>query len=124
MQDKKDGNRFAAFLKDAGKALLIGLAVAAGVFLLLFVVGLVSHGFSALAGLELARRGLFIVGALALLISAGALLLPEKAAAVREKDRWAAQFGRFGLFGVLFCAAVAILAVAGVLDSWMYVAFV
>lgn len=124
MQDKKDGNRSAAFLKDAGKALLIGLAVAAGVFLLLFVVGLVSHDFSALAGLELARRGLFLVGALALLVSAGALLLPEKAAAVREKDRWTAQFGRFGLFGVLFCAAVAILAVAGVLDSWMYVAFV
>ena len=76
------------------------------------------------AGLELARRGLFIVGALALLVSAGALLLPEKAASVREKDGWTARFGRFGLFGVLFCAAAAILLVAGVLDGWMYSAFV
>ena len=75
-------------------------------------------------GLELARRGLFIVGALALLVSAGALLLPEKAASVREKDGWTARFGRFGLFGVLFCAAAAILLVAGVLDGWMYSAFV
>ena len=116
MQDKKAGNRFALLLKDAGKAFLLGLAVAA--------VGAVSHGFSALAGLELARRGLFIVGALALLVSAGALLLPEKAASVREKDGWTARFGRFGLFGVLFCAAAAILLVAGVLDGWMYSAFV
>ena len=57
MQDKKAGNRFALLLKDAGKAFLLGLAVAAGVFILLFAVGAVSHGFSALAGLELARRG-------------------------------------------------------------------
>ena len=69
MQDKKAGNRFALLLKDAGKAFLLGLAVAAGVFILLLAVGAVSHGFSALAGLELARRGLFIVGALALLVS-------------------------------------------------------
>jgi len=129
MQDKKAGNRFALLLKDAGKAFLLGLAVAAGgflppVFILLLAVGAVSHGFSALAGLELARRGLFIVGALALLVSAGALLLPEKAASVREKDGWTARFGRFGLFGVLFCAAAAILLVAGVLDGWMYSAFV
>ena len=88
------------------------------------------EGFSVLEaedgqkGLELARRGLFIVGALALLVSAGALLLPEKAASVREKDGWTARFGRFGLFGVLFCAAAAILLVAGVLDGWMYSAFV
>ena len=119
MQDKKAGNRFALLLKDAGKAFLLGLAVAAGVFILLLAVGAVSHGFSALA-----RRGLFIVGALALLVSAGALLLPEKAASVREKDGWTARFGRFGLFGVLFCAAAAILLVAGVLDGWMYSAFV
>ena len=129
MQDKKAGNRFALLLKDAGKAFLLGLAVAAGVFILLFAAGAVSHGFSALAGLELAglelaRRGLFIVGALALLVSAGALLLPEKAASVREKDGWTARFGRFGLFGVLFCAAAAVLLVAGVLDGWMYSAFV
>ena len=112
--------RAARMLRDAGKALLLGLAVAAGVFVLLFAVGLVSHGFSALAGLDLARRGLFIVGALALLVSAGALLLPEKAAAVREKDRWGAHFGRFGLFGVLFCAAAAILAAACVLDGLLF----
>ena len=62
MQDKKAGKRFALLLKDAGKAFLLGLAVAAGVFILLLAVGAVSHGFSALAGLELARRGLFIVG--------------------------------------------------------------
>ena len=53
-----------------------------------------------------------------------AFLLPEKAASVREKDGWTARFGRFGLFGVLFCAAAAILLVAGVLDGWMYSAFV
>ena len=83
-----------------------------------------SRGIGRAVCLELARRGLFIVGALALLVSAGALLLPEKTASVREKDGWTARFGRFGLFGVLFCAAAAILLVAGVLDGWMYSAFV
>ena len=56
-----------------------------------------SRGIGRAVCLELARRGLFIVGALALLVSAGALLLPEKAASVREKDGWTARFGRFGL---------------------------
>ena len=77
--------------------MLIGLGVAAAVFAALFLVGLCTHGFAPLAGLDLARRGLFLVGALALLVSAGALLLPEKAAAVREKEGWNARFSRLGL---------------------------
>ena len=107
-------------LKDAGKALLIGLGVAAAVFAALFVVGFCAHGFAPLAGLDLARRGLFLVGALALLVSAGALLMPEKAASVREKEGWNARFSRLGLFGVLFCAAVVILAAGSLLDAVLF----
>ena len=89
MQNRQNAARY---LKDAGKALLLGLAAAAAVFAVLFLVGLCTHGFAPLAGLDLARRGLFLVGALALLVSAGALLLPEKAASVREKEGWNARF--------------------------------
>ena len=84
-------------LKDAGKAMLIGLGGAAAVF-----------------------AALFLVGALALLVSAGALLLPEKAASVREKEGWNARFSRLGLFGVLFCAAVVILAAGSLLDALLF----
>ena len=110
----------ARYLKDAGKALLLGLAAAAAVFAVLFLVGLCTHGFAPLAGLDLARRGLFLVGALALLVSAGALLLPEKAASVREKEGWNARFSCLGLFGVLFCAAVVILAAGSLLDALLF----
>lgn len=121
---KDNQNRLARFAKDAGKALLAGLAVSAVLFVVLFVVGFVmglsAYGAALLSGLDLARRGLFIVGALALLVSAGALLMPEKAASVREKEGWNAHFERFGLFGVLFCAAVVILAVGGILDALLF----
>lgn len=116
----RSSNRFGTLLRDAGKAAGIGLAAAAGLFVLLFAVGLLTHGFSVLAGLELARRGLFIAGALALLVSAGALLLPEKAAGVREKEGWTDRFEQLGLFGVLFLAAVILLLVASLLDAWLF----
>jgi len=117
---QNDQNRFVHLLKDAGKALLIGLGVAAAVFAVLFAAGFCLHGFAPLAGLDLARRGLFIVGALALLLSAGALLLPEKAASVREKEGWNTRFAQLGLFGAFFCAAVVILAVGALLDALLF----
>ena len=99
MQNRQNAARY---LKDAGKALLLGLAAAAAVFAVLFLVGLCTHGFAPLAGLDLARRGLFLVGALALLVSAGS------------------RFSRLGLFGVLFCAAVVILAAGSLLDALLF----
>ena len=117
MQNKQNVTKY---FKDAGKALLIGLGVAAAVFAVLFVVGFCAHGFAPLAGLDLARRGLFLIGALALLVSAGALLMPEKAASVWEKEGWNARFSRLGLFGVLFCAAVVILAAGSLLDAVLF----
>ena len=94
MQNRQNAARY---LKDAGKALLLGLAAAAAVFAVLF-----------------------LVGALALLVSAGALLLPEKAASVREKEGWNARFSCLGLFGVLFCVAVVILAAGSLLDALLF----
>ena len=78
MQNRQNMTRS---LKDAGKAMLIGLGVAAAVFAALFLVGLCTHGFAPLAGLDLARRG---------------------------------------LFGVLFCAAVVILAAGSLLDALLF----
>lgn len=121
---KDNQNRLARLARDAGKALLAGLAVSAILFAVLFAVGfamgLHAHGAALLSGLDLARRGLFIVGALTLLVSAGALLLPEKAASVREKEGWNTRFERMDLFGVLFCAAVVILAVGSILDALLF----
>ena len=41
MQNRQNAARY---LKDAGKALLLGLAAAAAVFAVLFLVGLCTHG--------------------------------------------------------------------------------
>ena len=78
------------------------------------------HGFDVLAGLDLACRGLLIIGALALFVSAGALIMDGKAEALRTDIRWKKHFRQLGLFGVLFFAAVAVLSAAGILDAVLY----
>ena len=81
-----------------------------------------SRGVRGAAGACAAASLVYLLGRslLALLVSAGALLLPEKAASVREKEGWNARFSRLGLFGVLFCAAVVILAAGSLLDALLF----
>lgn len=109
-----------AYARDAAKAAGIGLAAAAGVFVLAFVLGAAFGGFTAAAGLETARRALLIVGALTLFVSAAALLAANKAASLADEPRWKHQFAKLGLFGVIFFAAISVLAVAGVLDAALF----
>lgn len=90
--------------------------------LVLTAVGALLHGAAFRAGLELARRGLFILGALTLFVSAGALIMDEKTASLRSEPHWKKHFEQLGLFGVLFFAALAVLAVAGLLDAVLYAA--
>ncbi len=107
-------------LRDVAKALLIGAAAAASVLLVLTAIGALLHGAAFRAGLELARRGLLILGALTLLVSAGALIMDEKTVSLRRDPHWKKHFEQLGLFGVLFFAALAVLAVAGLLDAVLY----
>lgn len=109
-----------ALLKDCAKALLLGLCAAAAVFVLLVVLGSCFGGFALSAGLETARRGLLIVGAILLFISAAALIAQDKAANLADDPRWKQQFSALGLFGVLFWCAAGILLVASVLDSILF----
>lgn len=112
--------RFCALLRDLAKALCIGAAMAAVLFALLFVLGWMLHGFALAVGLDWARRGLFVAGALALFVSAGALIADQKAAALRSDPRWRAHFALLGLFGVLAASAACVLLAACGLDLLLY----
>ncbi len=116
----KHRDKITGALCDAGKSLLAGAAIAVCVLLVLTAAGALVHGFALSAGLDLARRGLLILGALALFVSAGALVMDSKAASLRTDARWKKHFCQLGLFGVLFFAAVAVLLVAGILDAVLY----
>lgn len=113
-------NSLSAWLKDCAKALCIGLCAAAAVFVLLVVLGSCFGGFALSAGLETARRGLLIVGALLLFVSAISLIAQDKSANLAEDPRWKKQFSVLGLFGVLFFCAVSILLIASALDAFLF----
>ncbi|MDO5425124.1 MAG: hypothetical protein Q4F41_15475 [Eubacteriales bacterium] len=107
-------------LRDTGKALLIGLAIAGAAFGLFFLVGLFLNSFQIRAALTLARSGLFFVGAFALFILAGLLMKKKKGEGVRGKKTWKRHFKVFGLTPVLMAVAVVILAAAIILDYGLY----
>lgn len=113
-------NSLSAWLKDCVKALCIGLCAAAAVFVLLVVLGSCLGGFALSAGLETARRGLLIIGAILLFVSAAALIAQDKAASLAQDPRWKKHFSALGLFSVLFWCAVGILLVASALDSILF----
>lgn len=109
-----------AFVRDCAKAFAWGLCVAAAGFVLLTALGFCFGGFSLAAGLDIARRGLLIVGAVLLFVSAAALIAQDKSANLAEDARWKKQFDTVGLFGVVFFCAVGVLTVACVLDGILF----
>ena len=99
--------------RDLLKAFAIGAGVAAAAFVVLFLGGLLFGANGAASGLETAKNGLLLVGALGLFIVAGMIMTrgkdPKKFA---DKEGWRRHFAVVGpetVFG-FFSAAFIILA--------------
>lgn len=105
---------------DLGTALLIGLGGAAILFVVLLLVGTAVNGFQLRSGLVVVRGGLLVTGALGLFICAGLLIRPQKGEKVSESPSWRRRFHALGLLPVTAVVALVLIAVASVLDYWLY----
>ena len=114
-------HRLPDILRDLAKALGIGAAGAAVIALILFVIGFAAGGTGALSGLEAAKDGLLLVGAVGLFVLAGMLLVkgkkPEKFAA---GNGWRRHFKAVGIKSVIGAVCVAVIIVASIVDYIMF----
>lgn len=110
-------------LYDLLKGFLFGAAAGIIVALVLFLAGFFIGGMSLAAGLETAKNGLLLIGALGLFILAGMILVkgkkPERFSA---GNGWRRHFKAVGIKSVIGAVCVAILIIASVADYlilWM-----
>lgn len=108
------------FLHDLALSALLGLAVSAVLFAVLFTGGFLLQSFRPREGLAAARSGLLVTGALGLFICAGLLIRPQKGEQIRENPQWKQRFRVFGLLPVIAIVAVVVLALACGLDYILY----
>ena len=106
-------------LRDCAVVCLIGAALDVALFAVIFSVCWIAAGWNALAALSYVRSAMMVIGALALFVCAG-LLLVRKGAGLRNNAQWKKLFHRFGLFPALLGAAVFLLALAVGLDYLLY----
>lgn len=109
-----------AFLHDLAVAVLAGLAVTAGLFVLFFLAGLLLNGFGLRAALVVARGGLLVTGALELFVCAGLLVWRRGGEKIHDNRQWKQRFQVVGLFPVLLVTAVMVLTAASLLDYYLY----
>ena len=109
-----------SLVHDALISLLIGLVLAAGAALILFLFGLLLNGFDARSALVVVRGGLFIAGAAELLVSAGVILTNKDSKKVRNYGQWKRRFQVFGLIPVLLLSSVVVLTAGSIVDYYLY----
>lgn len=114
------GPKRGAAWRDARRVLKLGVLLDAACFLILFAAGLLAQGFAMRAALQVVRSGLFILGALALLVVAGLLFFGGGKADVRASKAWQRHFERFGFLPVAAGLGVIILFSAAGLDYLLY----
>lgn len=104
-------------LTDVGKALLAGLLAAAAGFILFFLIGLLTGGFTFDAGLEAAKNGLLFVAALLLFLLAGMLLMKGKKPEKKPGNNgWRDHFQVIGYKTLFALVAAVFVAVASIAD--------
>lgn len=107
-------------LEDIAKIFFVGLAGSLAFFLVLFAGGYLWNERSAMAGLELAKNGLFLIAALLLFILAGMLIIkgkkPEK---VLEDNGWRKHFQVIGSKIAIFILSVSFVLCASLVDYIM-----
>lgn len=109
-----------AIVHDAFLSLMAGIVLAGGLSLLMFLVGLLAHGFDPLGALVTVRGGLLIAGSLELFVFAGLLLFNKDSRKVRDYGQWARHFQSFGLIPVLVITSVVVLTAGSLVDYYLY----
>jgi len=109
-----------AIVHDCLISLAAGAMLAIGLFLLLFVVGLLAGGFDIRSALVTVRGGLLICGAAELFVSAGLLLLNKDSKKVRDYSQWTRHFQMFGILPVLLTTSVMVLCAGSIVDYYLY----
>lgn len=109
-------------IKDIGKAAVIGLGVGWAAASVLWLAGFLFSGFHMKEGWKAARAGLLIVGTMGLFLLAGSNLFHQgKLLELKDhKDEWKKHFRVMGLKTVLGCASVVVIALASVIDYFLY----
>ena len=112
------GKKLTGLLLDLLKAVAIGLSLAGALGLLLFALGWLFGGFAVTNGLEAAKDGLLILGAVGLFIVAGMLLIKgKKEEKIDLKNGWRKHFRVIGTKTMLAVVCVGILLIASLADS-------
>lgn len=104
------------WLKDAVRAVGIGVLLTVCVSALLFLAGLFIHHFQLWEALELLRSGLFLLCGLALLMVAGLLIRPKGGEKVERHPGWKRNFHTLSLAPVVALATLVLLGCAFCLD--------
>lgn len=107
----------ADWLRDLGKAFLLGLAGAAAVFLTALGIGAIAGGLS--GGLEAAKTVLLVTSALGMFLLAGMLLVRgKKPEAFSDAAGWRRHFRAAGVKAVLAAGCLAF-ALAAAAADWL-----
>ena len=92
--------KFAVTMRAIGKAALYGLAAGAGLSLVAFLFAFLTGGFDAALGLEWARKFLYVVAAVCVIVSGGGLFFagsPRRDESIGfKKDETLSAFERIG----------------------------
>lgn len=107
-------------VRDSIKTIGLGLAIGAGLFVILWIIGTLAGGWDVTAGLETARVGMFIGGALGLFVLAGSNLFFRYKQEWKHKDDWKKIYSVFSYKVVLGIASLVVLVMASALDYAMY----
>jgi hypothetical protein len=121
-QEKTVLHKGKQILYDLGKAFFIGAAAGVLAALLLFVIGFFTGGISLMNGLEVAKDGMFLFGAIGLFLLAGMILVkgkkPEK---FMKENGWQKHFKIIGIKSVMGMFCVGILLIAAIADYLMLI---
>jgi hypothetical protein len=105
------------WLRDLGKALLLGLAGAAVVLLTVLGIGSIAGGLS--GGLEAAKTVLLMTGSMGMFLLAGMLLVKgKKPEALSNSSGWRRHFRAAGVKTVLAAGCLAFVLAAAAAD-WL-----
>ena len=103
-------------VKSAGIGVLAGAALTA----LLWLGGTLFGRMNVYAGLQTARAGMLIAGALGLFVLAGSNLFKRGGRQLEHKDQWKKHFHVFSYKAVLGIVSALFLGIGSLLDYFLY----
>lgn len=104
------------YAKDIIKAILIGLIISSLIAIVFGIIGLTINGGDFSKALRVSQQGLFVIGALTLIVVAALFLKRDGRRGLEDKDGWKSQFKVMNFSMVILIVGVFILLVGGMLD--------